>query len=61
MTYELAVASGWSKKRIALINMLKAWKFPDETVLHVVVAEERDASNADRIEMENPAVGRPED
>ena len=40
VTYELAVPTRRTKKRVVYINMLKAWKSPEAPVFPVIVAEE---------------------
>ena len=45
VTYELAVPTRWTKKRVIHINMLKAWKSPDAPVFGVKVAEEDECEN----------------
>ena len=41
VTYELAVPDRRSKRRMAHINMLKAWNHPDASLLGMVVVAER--------------------
>ena len=45
VTYELAVPTRRTKKRVFHSNMLKSWKSPDAPVFQVIVAEEDECEN----------------
>ena len=45
VTYELAVPTRRTKKRVIHINMLKAWKSPEASVFRVIVSEEDECEN----------------
>ena len=51
VTYELAVPTRRTKKRVVHINMLKDWKSPEAPIFRVIVAEE------DECEDDQPGYG----